>query len=630
MALCCALEDLIECVHYRLLLCLDESALGTLGLSCRSLADVAKEQALWKRLAICRNRLAAGRFLGLLSWEAGQTVTTEDPRPLPGVQQDCQVDWRDVCRQLNNRTAERPWEYEPTADFSSALWTELSDEFQLTEEAPRADDLGRVPTSKLFASQSSHLLWIGGNRLLAFAGGYSPDVVGGAALHPLREVYLLELPSISDAAHSSFTRPDLSATRLDCGTADSRLPWGHPSMNGAASDFDPVRKVAYFFGGGAPHSDVNNATSALQLHGWETGHASSADPHASENAQAPSARWEVVNTPGSVEAGQVPAARQGLRGTVFDDEFIIFGGRQLGGVCTNDVWSLDLVQASSSSQGSSLCTPWRQLECEGQSPSPRVWYAASHAVHGQWFIFGGSTWQFEEPEEPHDFRVMFVLDLAERRWSSFDPSPGPQPPWAVAGVMVPLGCCQLLLLGGTLPHEVGADGIHAQSLRRWRNWYNRLDEPYVFDLGTKTWSERRASVAAPGDVATQEEREQHVADVYLRSHFSATFVPHRRSVIVFGGSRYFTGEYFNDVLELQLPASERASRPDSVLGIGRQEAARHPVCGSFQAPDALPRHLQRNPRGMTPSRGFLGRMRGMVRDRIISEAEFNQAFRNLD
>ena len=33
-----------------------------------------------------------------------------------------------------------------------------------------------------------------------------------------------------------------------------------------------------------------------------------------------------------------------------------------------------------------------------------------------------------------------------------------------------------------------------------------------------------------------------VCQVYLRSHFAATFVPQRRSVVVFGGSRYFTGK----------------------------------------------------------------------------------------
>lgn len=31
-------------------------------------------------------------------------------------------------------------------------------------------------------------------------------------------------------------------------------------------------------------------------------------------------------------------------------------------------------------------------------------------------------------------------------------------------------------------------------------------------------------------------------EVYLRSHFAAVFVPSRRSALVLGGSRYFTGE----------------------------------------------------------------------------------------
>ncbi len=40
-------------------------------------------------------------------------------------------------------------------------------------------------TTGPLASQSPHVFWIGGDRLLGVAGGYSPDVVGGAALHPL-------------------------------------------------------------------------------------------------------------------------------------------------------------------------------------------------------------------------------------------------------------------------------------------------------------------------------------------------------------------------------------------------------------------------------------------------------------
>ena len=44
--------------------------------------------------------------------------------------------------------------------------------------------LDRVQGAPL-GSQSPHIFWIGGDRLLGVAGGYSPDVVGGAALHPL-------------------------------------------------------------------------------------------------------------------------------------------------------------------------------------------------------------------------------------------------------------------------------------------------------------------------------------------------------------------------------------------------------------------------------------------------------------
>lgn len=56
-----------------------------------------------------------------------------------------------------------------------------------------------------------------------------------------REVYQLDLPNTSNVGEGILTRPDLLVKRLDCGTAEGRLPHGHPSMNGAASDFDPIR-----------------------------------------------------------------------------------------------------------------------------------------------------------------------------------------------------------------------------------------------------------------------------------------------------------------------------------------------------------------------------------------------------
>lgn len=533
-------------------------------------------------------------------------VTTEDPRPflstqrfLPGAAggELGMIDWREVCRHLNRSMAERPWPNGPTAGpgtagtAGTALWTELTDE--------------EGHGGALLGSQSPHIFWIGGDRLLGVAGGYSPDVVGGAALHPLREVYLLDLPSSSGTAGVA-TRPDLVVKRLDCGTAGGWLPHGHPSMNGAASDFDPIRRCIYFFGGAAPHSDVHNACSALCLEGWE--------------GDDPRATWQVVASPGSVESDQMPSPVQGVKGTVFQDEFVIFGGRRQGGRCTNDVWSLDLAGASFAATPT---LPWRRLECDGEAPSPRVWHSACQAVHGQWFIYGGSTWQFEEPAEPHDFRTLFVFHIADRRWSSVAPaSPLPRPPWAVAASLVPLGCCQLLLLGGTLPHMLGATGLNAQSLRQWRSWYNRLDEPWVFDLRTQEWSCRRAAVASTA--ADDFEQEQHIAEVYLRSHFAASFIPQRRSVVVLGGSRYFTGEYFNDLLELQLPSDQQRSSSGTVLGEGRRQESQHRLYGEFQAPNQLPRHLQlEDGRQAQLTRGFLGRLRGMLQEGIIDEEQFN-------
>ena len=41
------------------------------------------------------------------------------------------------------------------------------------------------------------------------------------------------------------TRPELRVKRLDCGSAGGRLPHGHPSLNGAASDFDPIRDLGW-------------------------------------------------------------------------------------------------------------------------------------------------------------------------------------------------------------------------------------------------------------------------------------------------------------------------------------------------------------------------------------------------
>jgi len=663
-----ALQDLVECLHYRVLLCLDESALSGLGACSLFFGDIVNESALWKRLAMRRNRLAPSRFLGVMSNEAAEVVSVEDPKPhllVPGTHafslqrvqstaSPSDVDWRDVCHQLNIRMAERPWGADDRADGSSAaIWTELTSgwEMQDRDRLGYEDADARLPAGGIYAAQSPHLFWVGGNRLLALSGCYCPDMLGGAAVQPLRDVYILDLNDAEEdrqAAPARQTRTGLSrimrclrpsrqtranygggaglhATRLDCGTADGRLPNGHPSLNGAASDFDPIRRTAFFFGGGSPHGTITNAVSALRLDGWEV-----------VGEGTPSCRWEVVETPGSVEAGQVPSARQGVKGVVFEDEFIIFGGRMLGGECLDDVWSLDL--ADSSTQTGACASHqlpsglhklpnaaarhvWRQLMCDGRGPSPRVWFGACHAVHGRWFIYGGSTWNFEEPAEPNDYRVLYILDLAERRWSSVDPSPGPVPPPVVASALIPLGSCQLLLLGGTLPHRVGRDGLNADSLREWREWYSRLDMPHVFDLETGTWTQRSASVMPSDDRLTLEE---HITELYLRGHLAAVFVPHRRSVVAFGGSRYFTGEYFNDVLELRLPHGQPSGQRSRILGEGRPIEERMRVQQHLVAPDNLPKHLRRHQHGeRLLTQGFLGRVRAMTRDGLMPREEFD-------
>jgi len=234
-------------------------------------------------------------------------------------------------------------------------------------------------------------------------------------------------------------------------------------------------------------------------------------------------------------------------------------------------------------------------------------------------------WQFEEPTGPHDYRTLFVLDLALRSWSSIDPQPNPvgdtPPPWTVGASLVPLGTSQILVLGGAMPHQVGTEGIRVSNLVNWRQWYSRLDEPHLFDLATMSWSQKRAAVV-PSGARPVVALKDHTAEVLLRAQLAATFVPMRRSVVAFGGSRYFTGEYFNDILELHLPASSCPTQNTSVLGRGRcPEVPSEPV-GDFEDRGSLPKFLLHgNEQRLT--RGLLGRLRGMLRERLLPQDEFD-------
>jgi len=249
-------------------------------------------------------------------------------------------------------------------------------------------------------------------------------------------------------------------------------------------------------------------------------------------------------------------------------------------------------------------------------------------VHGRWFIHGGSKWQFEEPAEPHDYALLFELNLGTRRWFTIDPRPGPAgellavPPWAVGSALVPLGSCQVLSLGGAMPQHVGPEGIRETNLVNWRRWYNRLDEPYLLDLATMSWS-KQSVPCVPSGAPPITSQELHVAEVFLRGQFAAVFVPGRRSVVVFGGSRYFTGEYFHDLLELRLPGASSLTQSTPLLGAGFVSGASLAPLGEFRNPARLPRFLARgNQQRLT--RGLIGRLRGLLRDQLLPRVEYDR------
>lgn len=86
----------------------------------------------------------------------------------------------------------------------------------------------------------------------------------------------------------------------------SQQPIRPPNKIASTLSSPSLGRCIYFFGGGAPHSDVHNACSALCLEGWE--------------GDDPRATWQVVASPGSVESDQMPSPVQGVKGTVFQDD----------------------------------------------------------------------------------------------------------------------------------------------------------------------------------------------------------------------------------------------------------------------------------------------------------------------
>lgn len=91
-------------------------------------------------------------------------------------------------------------------------------------------------------------------------------------------------------------------------------------------------------------------------------------------------------------------------------------------------------------------------------------------------------------------------------------------------------------------------------------------------------------------------------DILRRSHAAAAFCRARGSVLVLGGSRYFTGDYFHDVLELRLAPMSSAER--------RQKEIQTQL-----AVPSMRRHY---------ARGVIGRVRGLARHQLIDPLLLDQ------
>lgn len=628
----------------RVLSFLDESGLGCLAATGQHFAEHVGEPTLWQSLAISRDPRVVD-FVG-----RGLLDVPEKGR---------RRDWKFLCRTLNPNVAPAAWPDES----NHAHWNDLQDaDGSDSQEDPEQDDArerSEFGPNGLWGGQSPHLFRIGPRRLAAVAGGYYPDTVGGAEVRPLHDVILIDLSdppahaasaSVYQADDGDDARKKISVRSLIPGFGASRdgdaraahfdrlggrrgrlgdEPFvGHPHLHGAASDLLEGGSGAVFFGGGAPHGHLTDVTTKLI---WKANRVHEHQGCSIDTVPADdiTAEWVPVET-----AGEVPSARQGLRGVAFEGRFVIFGGRERGGQCLNDVWELDMKTPAVGS-----AHMWRQVICAGRAPSPRVWPSACHASYGNWLVMGGSMWQFQPDDEddPGDYRSLYVLDLRQMQWSLLaEPAPPPAlsvssrdtgdgegelsnevwPPWVVASVLVPIGRRQVLQLGGTMPHVIGNRGLTDQSLSDWRDWYARLDKPYAFDYKNHSWSAKQAALGATGD--STKNANAKVADVLLRSHLAAVHVPERDSVIVFGGSRYFTGEYFHDLIELTLPQVESPTNPDDadladdVLPKGRPPFMIRPRAGESQL-----------------TRGLKGRLRAMTRDGLLDFAQYNRIISTL-
>merc|ERR1712232_582798 len=116
-----------------------------------------------------------------------------------------------------------------------------------------------------------------------------------------------------------------------------------------------------------------------------------------------------------------------------------------------------------------------------------------------------------------------------------------------------------------------------------------------------------------------------------RSHFDSCFVPTVKRIFVFGGSRYFRGEYFHDIITLDLPGSG-GNRTPTASTVTSSSAFQ----GNSKSTDPLQDADPNESSSVFPGnrwyqlRGQLGRIRGMVAIGEITQTQYQVMLREVE
>ncbi|KAF4655158.1 hypothetical protein FOL47_009552, partial [Perkinsus chesapeaki] len=363
-----------------------------------------------------------------------------------------------------------------------------------------------VAVENYWGAQGSHCLVLSDRLglLLLMGGGYYSESAGGVNNLPLR-----------------------SAAVVDTRTSPVTLTPCHfeaPNMHGAACDIRTddstslVRAEIITFGGGnhvAASADLSRLT--LEY------------PHGEILDDRPTLTSEMIEP---AEASPRPVARSGCQGVLWGDSFILHAGRGVNNVFLDDLWEFDFGSRN-----------WQQIEVSGPSPSPRLWHS-SQRVGTKWIVFGGCEWRFSpDLVDMEDSGKVWILDLPTLTWTSVSDPSGVGPPLMLGNAMVALSSREIISFGGCKTYN------YDRISRSYSALYEDICAPWRFDLKLRKWAKIGCKMTLHEPV------ERQVLEVRFRSHCGAAFLPSQKKIYVFGGSRYFLGEYFHELIAIDLDES---------------------------------------------------------------------------